>query len=161
MSVSIRLFVDGASRGNPGKAGVGCYAIDQESSEVLFEHGCYLGIATNNVAEYAALTLGLFTLSEQYPNATITVCADSELLVKQMNGVYRVKNPVLAHWYALAQRLVRPLNCRIMHVRREKNAAADERANAGIDHRVTLPAAFIEFTSPTFTLPLEKSHARS
>ena len=90
---TLRLHVDGASRGNPGEAGFGVHVTGEDGSEVASLYG-YLGRATNNVAEYQALVHGLrFALDRGA--ASVEVCSDSELLVRQIDGRYRVKNPGL------------------------------------------------------------------
>ncbi len=130
--------VDGGSRGNPGEAG--CGVVLTLSSGMREEHAVYLGRATNNVAEYAgllaaqerALALGVSELRVQ---------ADSELLVKQLRGEYRVKAPHLQPLYRRAKELsARFARCTIRHVRREANRDADRLANQAMDTREsTLP----------------------
>jgi ribonuclease HI len=126
------LMVDGASRGNPGEAGSGAVIFDPEG-ETVRELSRYLGKATNNVAEYAGLLMGL----EEALKLGITrlrVESDSELLVRQLNGIYRVKEPRLIELHSKARELLRRFEAyRIMHVRREQNRIADRLANQGID----------------------------
>ena len=126
------LMVDGASRGNPGEAGCGAVIFD-ETGETLRELCRYLGRATNNVAEYEGLLMGLEEVL-RLGGKRLRVESDSELLVRQLNGVYRVKNEKLSRLHQHAQELLRRLDAyRIIHVRREKNRAADRLANQGID----------------------------
>lgn len=126
------VMIDGAARGNPGPAGCGAVICDDKGA-VVRELSRYLGHATNNVAEYEALVMGLEALIELKRNR-IVVQSDSQLLVRQLNGEYRVKNEKLSLLYQRATGLLRQFNSyRIVHVRRELNKAADRLANRGID----------------------------
>ena len=126
--------IDGAARGNPGPAGIGAL-LKTPRGEVLAADSAYLGQATNNVAEYKALLLGL-ERALALGVRRIEVRADSELLVKQIKGEYRVKSPKLLPLYQAALALLaRFEESRLVHVRREQNAEADRLANAGIDSR--------------------------
>ena len=126
------LMVDGAARGNPGPAGCGAVICDEKGA-VVRELSRYLGHATNNVAEYEALLMGLEALIELKRNK-IVVQSDSQLLVRQLNGEYRVKDEKLKVLYQRATGLLRQFGSyRIVHVRRELNKAADRLANRGID----------------------------
>ena len=126
------LMVDGAARGNPGPAGCGAVICD-DNGAVVRELSRYLGHATNNVAEYEALLMGLEALIELKRNR-IVVQSDSQLLVRQLNGEYRVKDEKLKVLYQRAAGLLRQFGSyRIVHVRRELNKAADRLANRGID----------------------------
>jgi ribonuclease HI len=127
------LMVDGAARGNPGPAGCGAVILD-ENSVVVRELSRYLGHTTNNVAEYEALLMGLEVLVELKRNR-IVVQSDSQLLVRQLNGEYRVKDEKLKVLYQRATSLLRQFSAyRIVHVRREFNKLADRLANRGIDN---------------------------
>ncbi len=132
----IVVNVDGASRGNPGESGIGVAIFDKDSN--LINEACdYLGVATNNIAEYKALILGI-KLSAEYNAERILFKSDSELMVKQIKGEYRVKNPQLKLLFTEAQSLLKKLpNWKIMHVRREENQEADLLANKGIDDGIT------------------------
>jgi ribonuclease HI len=124
--------VDGASRGNPGPAGAGA-VIKGPDGEVLKRLTKNLGIATNNVAEYEALILALEEAVSLGCSA-VDVFADSELMVKQMRGEYRVKNEALKGLHAIAKKLVESFrDFSISHVRREFNSEADGLANEAID----------------------------
>ncbi|MEE9543920.1 MAG: ribonuclease HI family protein [Thermodesulfobacteriota bacterium] len=128
------IHVDGASRGNPGDAGAGAI-IKGPDGEVIGELTRYLGKVTNNVAEYEALILALEE-AVSLGCRSISVYADSELMVKQINGVYRVKNEGLKGLYAIAMKLVEQFaTFRITHVKREFNGEADKLANEAIDNR--------------------------
>ena len=128
-------MVDGAARGNPGEAGCGAVIVD-ESGTVLEELSSYLGRATNNVAEYEGLLLGLRALSE-LGKKNIRVQSDSQLLVRQLNGEYRVKDEKLRRLFDQAMNLLKQFDrVRIVHVPRELNKHADRLANKGIDEAV-------------------------
>ncbi len=128
------LWTDGAARGNPGPAGIGAL-LKTPGGEVLSADSAYLGEATNNVAEYKALLLGL-ERALALGVKRIEVRADSELLIKQIKGQYRVRNPGLRPLYEAALKLLsRFEKSTLNHVRREHNAEADRLANAGIDSR--------------------------
>jgi ribonuclease HI len=126
------LMVDGASRGNPGEAGSGAVIFD-EAGKTVGELTRYLGRATNNVAEYEGLLMGLEEVL-RLGGRRLRVESDSELLVRQMNGLYRVKDEKLSRLHQKAQALLRRLDAyRILHVRREQNRIADRLANQAID----------------------------
>ena len=116
----IVVNVDGASRGNPGESGIGVAIFDKDSN--LINEACdYLGVATNNIAEYNALILGV-KLSTKYNAKRVLFKSDSELMVKQIKGEYRVKNAQLKLLFTEAQSLLKKLpNWKIMHVPREEN----------------------------------------
>jgi len=125
-------MVDGAARGNPGEAGCGA-AIYDDTGAVVKELSRYLGHAANNVAEYEGLLLGLEALLE-LGRKKIVVQSDSQLLVRQLNGEYRVKDEKLKVLHQRALALLRQFDSyRILHVRREMNKLADRLANRGID----------------------------
>jgi ribonuclease HI len=124
---------DGAARGNPGPAGLGAVVCDA-SGQVLAEAAEYIGEATNNVAEYSALILGL-KVASRFPAAALKVYLDSELLVNQLNGVYKVKNATLRELYVQAQSLIGQYKqAYVGHVPRAKNSEADRLANEAIDN---------------------------
>jgi ribonuclease HI len=128
------LWSDGAARGNPGPAGAGAM-LKKPTGEVLAEVSGFLGHTTNNVAEYKALLMGLERALE-LGIRRIEVRADSELLIKQLRGEYRVKDEKLKLLFAEAKALLaRFASTKLLHVRREQNAEADRLANAGIDSR--------------------------
>ena len=126
------LMVDGAARGNPGEAGCGAVICDANGA-VVQELSRYLGHATNNVAEYEALLIGLEALLKS-GKKQIRVQSDSQLLVRQLNGEYRVKDEKLKTLFERATSLLRQFErCRILHVPREENKLADRLANKAID----------------------------
>ncbi len=127
-----KLFTDGGARGNPGPAAYG-YVLEAEDGTVLAAHGERIGVATNNVAEYRALIAGLEKAVE-LAVPEVEVVSDSELLVKQMNGEYRVKNAALQDLSIQASRLARELGkVSYTAVRREHNKLADQLVNEALD----------------------------
>jgi ribonuclease HI len=128
------LRTDGGARGNPGPAGAG-FVLETPDGDISCRGGRYLGHTTNNVAEYQAVLWGLHTAVSRSA-VPLTVYSDSELLVKQLNGQYRVKNEGLKPLFAEAQSLIRTLgDVRVVHVRREQNSSADGLANEAMDAR--------------------------
>ncbi len=129
------LFADGGSRGNPGPAASGAVLYD-EGGEVLQEIGTYLGVATNNIAEWTALLEGL-KAAVALGVDEIAVRMDSELVVKQLSGAYRVKHPGLIPLHAQAKSLLRKFaRVDVRHIPRKQNAAADAVVNQVLDaHR--------------------------
>ena len=126
------LHADGASRGNPGPSGAGA-CLTNAAGEVVAELRRFLGRATNNVAEYEALILGLET-AKRRGAAAVLARMDSELVVRQVNGSYQVKNLALKRLHARVIVLVRGFQrFTIEHVPRAANAAADRLANEAID----------------------------
>lgn len=129
---SLILHIDGASRGNPGPAGIGVVLWD-EAGSIREEHQAYIGKATNNVAEYEALLFGL-RKAKELGYAAVKVFSDSQLLVRQIRGEYRVKNSRLRQFYEQVQHLTRSFDTfEIDHVGREMNARADLLANRAIE----------------------------
>ena len=127
-----RLSTDGGSRGNPGPAAA-AYVLETEDGTVLDAHGQTIGVATNNVAEYRALVDGLRKAVELQVD-DLEVVSDSELLVKQMRGEYRVKNKALIELSLEAARLARQIpSVRYTAVRREHNELADQLVNEALD----------------------------
>ncbi len=134
---SAHAWIDGASRGNPGHSGFGVlFERDGREEELLG----YLGRSTNNVAEYAGLIAAL-SYARSLGLDKLVVHSDSELLVKQINGTYRVKAPHLMPLFLQALKLRRELPAfALRHVPRGENSRADGLANRAIDERVPLPA---------------------
>jgi ribonuclease HI len=128
----LTLYTDGASRGNPGPAGAGARVVDETGREVARAKR-FLGRMTNNQAEYQALLLGL-DLARKLAPAHLGIRLDSELVVKQLRGEYRVKDPHLADLFVRVRDMLNALaGYDILHVRRELNAEADRLANQAID----------------------------
>ena len=129
-----RLFTDGASRGNPGLAGAGA-VLFAENGEEIAANSVYLGNCTNNVAEYKALIIGLQE-ALLHGCTTLDLALDSELIVRQIQGRYKVKNEFLLPLFNEARTLLARLEgWSITHVPRAQNARADQLANQGIDQR--------------------------
>ncbi len=128
----IRAYIDGGARGNPGPAGYGVRIEDTEGNLIEELHGA-LGIATNNVAEYNGL-LAALRWAVEHGHRDVQIRADSELLVKQMRGEYKVKNPGLQPLAARARLLMMELGkVTFEHVRRELNTEADRLSNIAMD----------------------------
>jgi len=130
-----RLFTDGGARGNPGPAAYG-FVLEAEDGTVLAAEGQAIGETTNNVAEYSGLIAGLRKAVElQVPD--VEVVSDSELMVKQMRGEYKVKNKALRELSLEAARLARQLgNVEYRHVKRAHNELADRLVNEALDAAV-------------------------
>jgi ribonuclease HI len=130
--VRARLFTDGGARGNPGPAAYG-FVLEDDDGTVLASEGEAIGVATNNVAEYSGLIAGLRKAIElQVPE--VEVVSDSELMVKQMRGEYRVKNEALRELYDEATALARRVgNVEYRHVKRAHNELADQLVNEALD----------------------------
>jgi ribonuclease HI len=130
--VRARLFTDGGARGNPGPAAA-AYVLEAEDGTVLAAHGEAIGLATNNVAEYRALVAGL-ECARDLGVDELDVVSDSELVVKQMRGEYKVKNEALRELSLRAAGLARELGVvRYTAVRREHNELADRLVNEALD----------------------------
>lgn len=134
MSKSINIFIDGASRGNPGPSGIGIVFCDDQNNVVkkLFK---FIGDATNNAAEYSALIYAMQeALMDRYDDVKIK--SDSELLTKQLTGEYKVKNDNLKAYHGLFQHIARGFDkIEIISISRENNSVADKLANKAIDSR--------------------------
>lgn len=139
-----KLYIDGASRGNPGPAGAGVYLVKDDKP--VFEQGFFLGNKTNNQAEYLALIIGLFyaraVMSQQ---DHMVIYSDSQLLVRQIMGHYKIKNEKLRILHEAAILGLKNFNHRIDHIFREHNKVADRCANRGIDERVVVPSELQHF----------------
>jgi len=130
--VRARLYTDGGSRGNPGPAAYG-FVLEAADGTVIASEGVAIGVATNNVAEYRGLVAGL-ERARELAVAEVEVRSDSELLVKQMRGEYRVKNETLRLLSLEAARIGRQLErVDYVHVPRERNELADRLVNEALD----------------------------
>jgi ribonuclease HI len=130
--VKARLFTDGGARGNPGPAAA-AYVLEAEDGTVLDARGETIGIATNNVAEYRALVAGLAKAAELGVDE-LEVVSDSQLLVRQMSGAYRIKNRALIDLSLEAARLARKIGrVRYTSVLRAENELADRLVNEALD----------------------------
>lgn len=139
------VWIDGASRGNPGEAGFGVFAeLGDEQSEICG----FLGRTTNNVAEYAALLAALYWARHQGVDH-LELYSDSQLLVRQFTGAYKVKAPHLVPIFLRMLELKRDIpRVEAHHVRREENRCADRLANRAIDERIA-PPDWISLDLPT------------
>jgi ribonuclease HI len=133
------LYADGGARGNPGPAGAGAVVFDNLGKRVV-EVSDYLGVATNNIAEYEAILRGLKKLTEEFPaevlkESKLAIRMDSKLVIEQLKGAYKVKHPNLVPRYMEVKNLIArhfgPVT--FEHVYRENNKDADELANRAMD----------------------------
>ncbi len=130
--MKLRIHFDGGSRGNPGPAGAGV-VIEDEQAGLLLEAGFFLGRMTNNMAEYHALLRAL-DFAARAGGKTLAIRSDSELLVRQLTGKYRVRSPALKGLFAESQDALRHFESwELRHVRRELNQRADAMANRAMD----------------------------
>ena len=128
------LFCDGASRGNPGPGAYGF--VLYSNNLVVFEEGQRLGSVTNNTAEYQGLIKGL-EAALKHGASDILIKSDSELMVRQLNGIYKVKTPHIKTLYEIARALLQQFNStKIEHIRREENTRADELCNQALDGEI-------------------------
>lgn len=131
----LRLYSDGAARGNPGPSGAGAVLVEP-GGQVVAKVGKFLGNQTNNYAEYMGLLIGL-KHAKALGAKEIEIFADSELLIRQLGGRYQVKSPSLRPLYEEAVKLLNDFSrVKLVHVPREMNAAADEMSNRAIDERL-------------------------
>ncbi|RKH13370.1 reverse transcriptase-like protein [Corallococcus sp. CA041A] len=131
----VRVYSDGAARGNPGPAGAGAVLTNAEGA-VVARLGKFLGHQTNNYAEYMGLLIGL-QHAKSLGAREVEVFADSELLIRQLGGKYQVKSPTLKPLFQEAQKLLATFGkVRLAHVPRAQNAEADEMSNRAIDERL-------------------------
>ena len=135
VSVRLRVYSDGAARGNPGLSGAGAVLVEP-SGQVVDKLGKFLGKQTNNYAEYMGLLLGL-RRARALGVREVEVFADSELMIRQLGGRYQVKSPSLRPLYDEAVKLLNDFSrVKLVHVPREMNKAADEMSNRAIDERL-------------------------
>ncbi len=147
---NLALFCDGGSRGNPGPAGFGFQVReietgfnlkeknpeeDKQNSKVVFEANKFLGETTNNQAEWQGLVYGLQTILEKFENEVqVKVYLDSQLVVRQIQGIYKVKKPELKPWFEKASELKKQFKAvEFFDIRREFNKEADKLANEAMD----------------------------
>jgi len=137
-SLHVVIHIDGGSRGNPGPAGAGIVVRDKADNSILYKGGVFLGKATNNVAEYSGLLAGL-TAGRDLNAASVELFSDSQLLVRQMIGEYRVKNAGLKPLHRRATDLADSFDeCTFHHIPREENTAADKLANLAMDAKTNI-----------------------
>ncbi len=132
MSLKLVVNVDGGARGNPGPAAIGA-VVQDANGQILEEHGERIGVATNNVAEYRALLLGIARAAKLGADE-LELVGDSELIVRQVKGEYKVKDATMRELHGEVKRALRPFDSwSIRHVRRELNTEADRLVNAVLD----------------------------
>ena len=138
---TLRLRADGGARGNPGPAAVGVVIEDDQGLRLRTFHR-YLGEKTNNQAEYQALIDGLRAIADWKPDR-LEVFLDSKLVVEQVNGAWKVKEPELKELHLQATELLKQFGDRVTvkHVKREENRGADKLVNMALDERVKKPKA--------------------
>ena len=139
--MNLSIYTDGGSRGNPGRSGCGVVIYDDKNN-IVFQQSQYLGIKTNNEAEYFGLINALSWLSKNQSNYSIdkvTIFMDSQLIIRQMQGLYKVKAKNLIQYFANAKDIIRDLSFSISfsHVLRHKNKLADQLANLAMDQGET------------------------
>ncbi|MGQ0504961.1 MAG: ribonuclease HI family protein [Myxococcaceae bacterium] len=131
----VRVYSDGAARGNPGLSGAGAVLVEP-SGQVVDRLGKFLGVQTNNYAESMGLLLGL-KRARELGVKEVEVFADSELMIRQLGGRYQVKSPSLRPLYEEALKLLNDFSrVKLVHVPRDMNTAADEMSNRAIDERL-------------------------
>ena len=145
--VKLIIEADGGSRGNPGIAGAGAVVMDSDSGKVLREISEAVGIATNNVAEYTAVVLGLEAAFEIDPDASVIVRMDSKLVVEQMSGRWKIKHPDMMTLGAKVQKLIASKDVQFVWIPREQNGLADALANKAMDYAGDPIASAVEFNS--------------
>ncbi len=132
--MELTIYTDGASRNNPGEAGAGIF-ITRDGMPIK-KIARYLGITTNNIAEYTAALIGL-EHAVMLRASKVKLCADSELLVKQLNGQYKVRNEGLKPLYAKVKELIAKMDTvEVQYIPRAMNKEADALANKAIDEKV-------------------------
>lgn len=137
--MEVNVYTDGGSRGNPGISGYGLVIYDSQNN-IIYQQSKFLGIKTNNEAEYAALLAALIWLKENYQFHQITKInffSDSQLVVRQIQGKYKVKAPNLKDIFIQCQQLLTQINLeyQFKDIRREFNTLADKLANQAMDRR--------------------------
>jgi probable phosphoglycerate mutase len=137
MSVAQNLIIeaDGGSRGNPGLAGSGAVVINADTGDILVEVARFIGVATNNVAEYLALKAGLEAAFSLNADARVLVRMDSKLVIEQMAGRWKIKHPDMIQLGAEVQAIARGKQIRWQWIPREENSRADALANKAMDER--------------------------
>lgn len=133
MPASYLVEADGGSRGNPGPAAYGAVIMDAATKQVIAQTAEFLGIATNNVAEYRGLLAGLMIVAELDPGASILVRLDSKLVVEQMSGNWKIKKPELLKIAIDARKAFEPAQVVYQWIPRERNVAADALVNECLD----------------------------
>ncbi len=163
MSRRIIIEADGGSRGNPGPSGSGAVVLDADSGEILAEIAKFIGIATNNVAEYTALIAGLEEAYRINPEAEVTVRMDSKLVIEQMAGGWKIKHPDMQQLAIEAHRVIASRRVHWQWIPREQNSRADALANKAMDtegNETVMPAHSVASVATEFN-PQSPSSVRS
>ncbi len=142
------LYTDGASRGNPGPAGIGFALFD--STEVILDGYYFLGNYTNNFAEISAILVALYIIKKNNITNNLIIKSDSLLLINQFKGLYKIKNKNLQLAHILFKQHFKDLTISFLHIEREYNKYADNLANRGIDEKILLPEELLYFLSSLF-----------
>lgn len=129
------IEADGGSRGNPGQAGSGAIVVDRQTGTVLAEIGVYVGVASNNVAEYRGMIAGVRKALEIVPDADLRIRMDSKLVVEQMSGRWKIKHPDMAKLAVEARELLAGTAAAFEWIPRLENSRADKLANEAMDRR--------------------------
>ena len=132
--MKLKVFTDGGARGNPGVAGYGV-VIEDENRNIVFEEGKFLGIKTNNEAEYMGLIGALDWVDKNRSETEIEINSDSQLMVRQMMGIYKVKAEHLKKLWSVAKSLTEGKKVIFKEIRREYNSKADALANVAMDRK--------------------------
>ena len=149
--VKLIVEADGGSRGNPGPAGSGAVVLDLETGEVLKEIAQFIGIATNNVAEYTALKSGLSEALKINPLAQIHVRMDSKLVIEQMSGNWKIKHPDMRNLAIEIQQMIAGKTITFEWIPREHNSRADALANEAMDQAAQGVSNSVEHSHPSIT----------
>ena len=136
MARTLIVEADGGSRGNPGQAGSGSLVLDADTGEILAEIGLYIGVATNNVAEYRGMLEGVRRALRIDPDARVHVRMDSKLVVEQMSGRWKIKHPDMQVLAAEARQEISGKPVTFEWIPRAENSRADAIANRAMDLRV-------------------------
>ena len=134
--MKLKIFTDGGSRGNPGDAGIGIVVYNVETNKVIFEHSGFIGVATNNEAEYKALLKALEWLSENKKNTeSVDFFLDSKLVVEQINKNWKIKDDRMRKFANEAWSILEKFDFKtvFLHIKREKNKEADLLVNQALD----------------------------
>jgi ribonuclease HI len=142
------LYTDGASRGNPGPAGIG-FAL-YNKTEIIIDGYYFLGNTTNNFAEAIAILVALYTIKKNNITNSLIIKSDSLLLINQFNGNYKIKNKSLALVHILFKENFTNFNISFIHIDRTYNKYADSLANRGIDEKILLSQELLSFLSSLF-----------
>lgn len=137
MTRRLLIEADGGSRGNPGTAAGGAIVVDEETGDLLAELGVYVGIATNNVAEYSGMIAGVTRALQIDPNAELRIRMDSQLVVEQMSGRWKIKHPDMAELANSARELLDGTPVAFEWVPRLDNSRADALANEAMDKKIS------------------------